>query len=177
MAEEQAVELYVVSAASFESGPVAPGQLVRLYGHGLTRFARVSVNGAGLNVTDAGENWVEVVAPEWLWAGEAANLQVEDFSVRANVSTRVVGARPGIFTTGTFGRGEAASVEAGTIVVTGVGPDVRVSVGERPVEVIDVRPLGGGRTAIRFQAPEDAAGRAVMVWSGETASQPGVVLP
>jgi hypothetical protein len=178
-AAEAAAPLHVVSAATLDSGPVAPGQLVRLYAQGLTRFARVSLNGQYVEVLDAGENWVEAVVPEWLRAGETAAVELEDFGIHAGVKLAVVSTRPGVFTTGPFGRGEALTVpsDATTIVVTGIQSEVRVSVAGHPAEVLEVRALGGGRTAVTFRMPEGVERGTAMLWSGEAASQSGVVLP
>jgi uncharacterized protein (TIGR03437 family) len=180
----------VVNAASLDVGPVAPGELVRLYGRGFSRLARVLVNGEPVSVEAATGQSVDIILPER--AREAVRIEIEDVYGRSEpFDVPVAAARPGIFANETFGRGlaETLPAEPGTIVVQATGlaavpENIRATIGGYVAEVVKVTPLENavGRVAVTLRTPPEAleAGNetaSVLLRVGDARTQPGVVVP
>jgi uncharacterized protein (TIGR03437 family) len=100
----------VTNAASNLAGPVAPGELVVLYGNGLGGVRTVLFNGVAGPLLYATPGQVGAVAP---YAVSGASLQVVVQSAgaaSAPVAVAAAATSPGVFTLDGSGRGQAAAV-------------------------------------------------------------------
>ena len=100
----------VTNAASNLAGPVAPGELVVLYGNGLGGVRKVLFNGVAGPVLYATPGQVGAVAP-YAVAGGSQQVVVESAgTASAPVAVAVAPTAPGVFTADRSGRGQAAAV-------------------------------------------------------------------
>jgi len=179
---------YVVSAARMMPGPVAPGERVRVYGEGFTRFSRVVLDGQILPLTEATDRYLEFIVPEGTPAKAALKLEIDDFGERsAPALLATVEANPGLLVEGgLLGRGRARTLpsEAGTatLLLTGTGNSdkpvvVRVENIAVPVLSVSPAPEEPGVLAVKIKLPEGISGPAAISASlGEATTQPGVFL-
>ena len=144
---------YVVNAFSLEGGSVAPGELVSLFGSGLSQ--PVTFNGLPAAVSFASATQVNVRIPETLTAGTAASVA----SGNAITSLTVVGSRPGLFST-VFNADGSVNSEAnpanpgGAVVVYATGIDagqVRISLAATPAELVSAEALAGVEGVVRIE--------------------------
>jgi uncharacterized protein (TIGR03437 family) len=193
----QAVPVFsVVSAGSNKRGPVAPGQVIDIYGHDLAQ-ARVSIDGIPAKILSVSGTVAQVVVPDGVAGRRRATVLVEHADGRRETSAvGVEAANPSLFATDRFGKGQAVArladgtmnseqnaVAGGEEVVlyaTGLGSGlpVSVTVGGHPAELLGVAKVDG-RSELRIRVPaglEPIAAAAVTVRSGEYASQPGVTI-
>lgn len=132
------------NAASNLSGPLAPGQIVVLYGAGLGpaqltvagpdtqgRFAttlagtRVFFNDILAPILYAWATQVSVIVPYGL-AGTTANIQVEYLGAKSGtLSASVAPSAPGVFTADGTGKGQAAAINEDGSVNSGANPAAR----------------------------------------------------
>ena len=186
----------VLSAASHESGPVAPGQLVRVYLRDLSKFAQAFVDGSAVPLTTIADKYVELAIPESVAGKEAIEIAVDDLGVRAEgVTVPLAAARPAVFVKAFIGRGhiDALPSAAGTVTlqVTGVGelelgqPKLPLSVrlNGYPAEILSISTIDGqpGRLAVNVKLPAevlagDADVATVSLQAGAAHAQPGLLV-
>jgi uncharacterized protein (TIGR03437 family) len=100
----------VTNAASNLAGPVAPGELVVLYGNGLGGVRTVLFNGVSGPVLYATPGQVGAAAP-YAVAGGSQQVVVESAgTASAPVAVASAPTAPGVFTADRSGRGQAAAV-------------------------------------------------------------------
>ena len=186
----------IVNAASLQSGPVAPGQHIRLFGN-FSTGSRPMVLMAGLDaaVISAGEGEIDAIVPRGISSPVA--VTVLSGGRQSNVvQVEVAEAAPAVFTSDPYGHGQAQAVNEdgsansvanpaprGSIVTlraTGdAGKSIAVLLGGRPAEIISQVPLpGSGAIELRVRIPErtDSGRTSVVLRAGEFFSQPGVTL-
>jgi uncharacterized protein (TIGR03437 family) len=118
----------IVSASSFKSGSVSPGELISVYGANLGPSTPVSASGSGNLPTSLGgttvtfdgvavpvyyvsSNLVSIQTPVTLTPGATTQIQVTStFGASSTISLPVVPARPGLFTIESGGGGQASAV-------------------------------------------------------------------
>lgn len=178
----------VVSAARMMPGPVAPGERVRVYREGLSRFSRVVLEGQMMPLTEATDRYLEFIVPEGTPVNAALKLEIDDFGVRsAPALLATVEANPSLLVEGgLMGRGRARTLpsEAGTatLLLTGTGKSDKplvARIDNIPVPVLSVSPVPDepGVSAVKIKLPESmSGGAAVSISLGEASTQPGVFL-
>jgi plastocyanin len=178
----------VLSAASFENGPVAPGQVVRVYARSFTRMVQMLVDGVPVELQYIGREYIELRVPETV--GDLARFEIQDINGTSEpVEIPVVAARPGVFVEAPLGRGLAVMLpsEPGTLAiqVTGLGSESRITanIGGLPAEVLSVRVAEDqpGRHVITLRpaaevlaAENDSA--QVLITAGEAQTQFGTAV-
>jgi uncharacterized protein (TIGR03437 family) len=100
----------VTNAASNLAGPVAPGELVVLYGNGLSGVRKVLFNGVAGPVLYATPGQVGAVAPYEVAGGSQQVVVQSAGAASAPVAVAVAPTAPGVFTADGSGRGQAAAV-------------------------------------------------------------------
>ena len=178
----------VVNAASRDEGPVAPGSLIRLYGHGFSRQARVFVDGVVTPVTAVADRYLELVAPDSAGGRSELTFEIDDLSGRSEaVSVALVRSRPAIFIAGDHGKGFAEVLESEpgtvTVVATGLGDGpLQAILGGHPAEVLSAEPIVGapGRVAVKLRLPAEVAAEEwpaarLTLKTGEFMTQQGVL--
>jgi uncharacterized protein (TIGR03437 family) len=100
----------VTNAASNLAGPVAPGELVVLYGNGLSGVRKVLFNGVAGPVLYATPGQVGAVAPYEVAGGSQQVVVQSAGAASAPVAAAVAPTAPGVFTADGSGRGQAAAV-------------------------------------------------------------------
>lgn len=195
----------VVHGASLRPGPVAPGEIVSIFGTGAG--SEVRFNGAAAPVFYRDPGQINTLAPETLAEGSVAEVEIfEHDRLRARCRVSVVAAAPGIFTTG-GGTGQAAALNQdgtpnspenpapqGTVLTfyaTGVGRaggeparpvlPVAVLVAGLPVEIEYAGPAPGfiGLTQLNVRLPAGLVPTGVLPLElivGGASSQRGVVI-
>ena len=191
----QARQNKVLNAASFADGPVAPGEIVSIFGENIGASAIASFDGILAQILYASSDQINAVVPLDTAGNASTQAQVTSngvivFALNLPVST----ASPGLFTSDSSGVGQAAALNEdqamnspanpagkGTVVMlfaTGGGQsqDVQVSVGGQPAEITFL----GNAPVLQLNAriPDSiASGPApvVLTVSG-IPSQPGVTL-
>jgi uncharacterized protein (TIGR03437 family) len=175
----QAVPVFsVVNAGSREAGPIAPGELVSIFGHDLAH-ARVRIDGAAARVMSAEENEIRAIVPLQVAGKRQVTVQVNTESTEVPVAA----ARPALFAADPYGKGELLMAWPGEEVVlpaTGLGQDlpISVTVGGLPAELLS-RTDQDGKSALRIRIPfglEPNTSVPVTVRAGEYTSQAGVAL-
>ncbi|MEO8369645.1 MAG: SMP-30/gluconolactonase/LRE family protein [Candidatus Solibacter sp.] len=100
----------VTNAASNLAGPVAPGELVAIYGSGLGGVRSVLFNGVSAPLLYAMPTQVGAVVP-YAVAGASVNVSVQSTgAASAPVAVPVAATSPGIFTADGSGRGQAVAL-------------------------------------------------------------------
>jgi uncharacterized protein (TIGR03437 family) len=187
----------IVHGASYEVGPVAAGQVIRLYGSFPEEGELgVVMGGVEAEVVARTEREIQAVIPETA-AGARVSVTVMAGGRRSNaMEVEMVDAAPGLLASDPYGRGQAQAANedgsansaanpaaAGSIVslsLTGHrGRKISVQMGGRPAEVVSQRELGSGKGEVRVRIPEGlAAGAAVpvRVKVGEFFGQAGVTV-
>jgi uncharacterized protein (TIGR03437 family) len=157
----------VTNAASNLSGPIAPGELVTIYGSGMDAVKKITVNGIAATLLYATTNQVGAVLPYGI-NGTNAQVTIETAgAVSAPFPVAVGAVAPGIFTADASGRGQALAVnqdgsrngsgsaagagEVLTLYVTGEGQTSPAGggAGTVPVAPLSVT-IGGAPAEIRF---------------------------
>jgi trimeric autotransporter adhesin len=148
----------VTNAASNLTGPVAPGELVTLYGPGLDSVRRITFNGLSAAVLYATTNQAGAMVPPGL-SGSSAQLIVETAStVSAPFAVQVAPVAPGIFTADASGKGQALAVNQdgarnGRDHSTGAGETLTLYVtGEGQGNPISVT-IGGAPATVQYAGP------------------------
>jgi uncharacterized protein (TIGR03437 family) len=100
----------VANAASNLSGPVAPGELVVLYGTGLAGVQSVLFNGVAGPLLYAAAGQVGAVVPYAVTGGTVQVVAQATGTSSAPVAVAVAATAPGMFTVDGSGRGQAAAV-------------------------------------------------------------------
>ncbi len=137
----------MVNGASFLSGPVAPGEIVSVFGAGVgpqqleqaapvdgrypTQLAgvRVRFNGTEAPLLLARSDVVAAVAPYALETAQSAQVVVEYAGVASNaITVPVAPASPAIFTADSSGRGQAAALNQDNFVNSSQNPAERGSI-------------------------------------------------
>ena len=154
----------VTNAASNLAGPVAPGELVTLYGSGMDGVKRVSFNGIAAPVLYATTFQVGAVVP-YAVTGTSAQVTVETAgAVSSPLAVQVSDVAPGIFTADSSGSGQAIAInqdgsrngvghataagETLTLFVTGEGPTNPAGVDGRIATAPAPQPLAPVSVAI-----------------------------
>jgi uncharacterized protein (TIGR03437 family) len=168
----------VVNAGSREAGPIAAGELIGIFGHGLAH-ARVRIDGTAVQVVSAEENEIRAIVPRQVAGKRQVTVQVDG----ASTEVPVTAARPALFAADRYGKGELLTATPGEEVVlpaTGLGQDlpISVTVGGFPAELLS-RTERDGKSALRIRIPlglESKTSVPVTVRAGEYTSQAGVTL-
>jgi uncharacterized protein (TIGR03437 family) len=105
----------VVNAASFRAGPVAPEEIVSIFGegigplHGASGQTRVLFDGVDAAVIFAAAGQVNAVVPDAVAGKQSTELQVEYGGVRSSpLVLDVADSAPGLFTADATGSGQGA---------------------------------------------------------------------
>jgi uncharacterized protein (TIGR03437 family) len=165
----------IANAASILGGPIAPGELVTLYGTGLgpvqlTTSApeladtQVLFNGVPAPVVYSSATQVAAVAPDSL-SGTNVNVEVRYQGKSASAFTAAVApAAPALFTADATGKGLAAAVnQDGSYSTTtnsaGIGSTISLFVtgaGAQPLQTVSVT-IGGEPAMVQHVGPADGA--------------------
>jgi uncharacterized protein (TIGR03437 family) len=181
----------VLNSASHDSGAVAPGSLIQIFGQGFSKLAQVLVDDVAVPVVGMTSDYLEIEAPAPAAGKLSLSVVVDDLGRRSEpVTLNVVAANPALFVTDFFGRGNAETLtsEPGTVTVqlTGAGePGTALSarIAGHPAEVLSTEPVAGmpGRLAVKLKLPAEALADGaesgtVAVQAGEAVTQPGVLV-
>jgi uncharacterized protein (TIGR03437 family) len=189
----------VRNAASLLPGPVAPGELITIFGSGIgVPGVAVTFDGSPAAVLYAGGDQVNCLAPAGFAGRTEVHLAVRGPDFSHELAVPAASAAPGIFTHQGNGAGpgiivnedgaqNSALVPAakGSIVAiyaTGIPLEgVSAEIGGAPAQTIAVEPLPGtpGVLQVRARVPEGTASGAaspVVIMAGEARSQPGVTI-
>ena len=186
----------VLSAASHESGSVAPGQLIRVYGSNSSKLAQAFIDDSAVKLTAVTERYIELAIPETVAGKESIALFVDDLGVRTDaVTLAVTSANPAVFVKDFLGRGmvETLASEAGTVTlqVTGVGEldlgqpkfPLTVRLNGYPTEIISISAIADqpGRLAVNVKLPAEVLSAdtdlaTVSLQAGEANAQPGLLV-
>ena len=195
------VALTVVNGATLKPGPIAPGEIVTIYGGGFDpNTLQVAFDGKPATVFFANSTQINALAPFDLAPNTTTAIDVSlNGTSIADVSTLVLAAAPGIFTIG-GGAGQAAATnEDGTLntpanaaargsivtlYATGGGQNlsaVSVTFANVEAELLYAGPASGfpGLMQINARVPAGLAPTGslpVLLRVGNTESQPGVTL-
>jgi uncharacterized protein (TIGR03437 family) len=149
----------VVNGASFQSGPVAPGEIVSVFGAGVgpaqlavaapgadgrygTELAgvRVLFNGVAAPVLYTRFDQVGAVIPYTLAGADSAQVEVEFAGTTSNTTNvPVAEASPGVFSLDSSGRGQSAILNQDGTVNGSSNP-------AQPGSVVAIYATGGGQT-------------------------------
>lgn len=195
----------ITNAASYEAGPIAPGQLLTVFGRGLAPGARVTFDGVSGAVLFSSEDQINVQAPAEL-AGKT-EVRVEVIAAGRTfpaVLVPVAEAWPALFTADGSGSGPAAALNAdrtihspanparrgaevtlfgtGACMGSGAAPLPEVWVGDRLARTVSCAPAAGlapGVFQITAILPADAPTGdpiPVVIRLGHASSPPVVTL-
>jgi uncharacterized protein (TIGR03437 family) len=186
----------IVNAASFLSGPIAEGEIIAIFGEGLTN-ARVTINGIAAQVIYTSSGQVNAIVPSTVGT-DSASIQITSAGLQSGAwAVPITNSTPGIFTyTGTgVGQADIIDVQGGSttlpgtviaILATGAGtvpPPVTVTIGGIAAQVFTAAPatnLPPGIFEITAAVPANVTpGIAVPIQIniGGATSQPGVTIP
>jgi uncharacterized protein (TIGR03437 family) len=188
----------VVSSATFQTGAIAAGEIVSIFGTGFDpQNTQVTFDGAPAFVFYMGAGQINALAPVTLTAGSPTNVSViVDGASVGSVGVDVAAAAPGLFTFNS-GTGQAAALNqdmsingatnaaaAGSIVVlyaTGEGAgNVSVSIGGQSADILYAGSAPGyvGLMQINTRVPKNTPSGAapVVLGIGAAASQDGVTI-
>ncbi len=190
----------VVNAASNIAGPVAPGEIVSLYGSGFDPSSiQVTFNGAAATIFFAGASQINALVPASLSAGSAAAIVVTNNGATVAASTvSVAAAAPAVFTK-SGGTGQAAALNQDgsanstahpaargsivTLFATGQGVDLSSAsllVGGVAAPMLYAGPAPGFQGLMQINARIPAAAPSgtlpVILAIGSAPSQPGVTV-
>ena len=202
MAASEPAVLAVVNGASQEEAALAPGSVVKLYGHGLEAVKSVRFEAVEAQIVSQSSNELMVIMPASLRGKEQALLQVDRLatpSIQRTVSIAPVA--PAIFATDYSGRGQAEMwnedgtlngaeqpAARGSLVsfeATGFDQSHRdqleVTIGGYPAEIVSVEPsaVNASRMSVRIRVPDGvkpAAALPLIMHAGPSYSQPGVLM-
>ncbi len=183
----------VLSAASHDAGPVAPGELVRVHGRDFSKLAQAFIDGSAVPLTAVTNLYIELAIPDAVAGKESIELYVDDLGVRTEaVTLPVAAARPAVFVKDFLGRGliETLPAEVGTVTlqVTGAGEldlgqpklPLTVRLNGYPAEIISISAITNqpGRLAVNVRLPAevDTEIATVSLQVGEAHAQPGLLV-
>ena len=195
------VALTVVNGASLKAGPIAPGEIITIYGGGFDpNTLQVAFDGKPASVFFANSTQINTLAPFDLAPNTTTAIDISlDGTSIAGVSAQVASAAPGIFTIG-GGAGQAAATnEDGTLntpsnaaargsivtlYATGGGQNlsaVTMTIGNVPAELLYAGPSPGfpGLMQINARVPVallQTGSLPVLLSVGNAESQPGVTI-
>ena len=98
----------VRNAASFSAGPVAPGELISIFGAGFTEQMEVLVNGTPAPVLNIFPTQINAVIPYSVEVHNLANVVVAGSVGKATFDVPVTDTAPAIFTVKSSGSGQGA---------------------------------------------------------------------
>ena len=201
IAEETAPPITVVNAASLAAGPIAPGEIVTIFGSGFDpAHTQLLFDGAPATLFYSGATQINALAPAGLRANASTMMSiVVNGATMASSTVPVNNAAPGIFTATSSGTGQAAAnnqdgslnsasnpAPRGTIIslwATGEGATTgaTVSIGGYPAQVPYAGPAPGfpGLMQINVQIPGGFLQPGILpvtVSVGGAASQAGVTV-
>lgn len=126
VAPEPLRQFSVMHAASLREGPLAPGQIVSLFGDDLS--GDIYFDGIPATLLHASKEQINVVAPASMAGKHKVTVEVRrDGAVRASAVVEVVDAAPALFTTGN-GAGQALALNQDGSVNSQANPAARGSV-------------------------------------------------
>ncbi len=194
-----ALPIAVVNAASLLPGPVAPNEIITIYGSGFDpATAQVLFDNVPATVFYAGSSQINALVPSTVTPGGTTALNVLSFGAAAASATlNVAAAAPAIFTTAN-GTGQAAALDhdgsansdnnpesrGGILVLylTGDGGrGIAVQIAGYPANVLYAGPAPGypGLTQVNLQTPVGflpGGDLPVVVTAGATSTQAGVTV-
>jgi len=191
----------IVNAASLQPGPIAPNEIVTIFGAGFDPATlKVSLAGQPVKVFYADGGQINALAPATLTPGAAAELDIlSGANLVASANVPVTGAAPGLFTTDS-GSGQAAAVNQdgelnsadrpaprGSIILlfaTGEGSaegSITVAIGGLPADVLYGGPAPGfpGLMQINARVPaklDQTGALPVTLRVGAAGAQSGVTV-
>ncbi|HEY3418049.1 MAG TPA: hypothetical protein VGM23_14315, partial [Armatimonadota bacterium] len=186
----------VLNAAGHDEGPVAPGQVVRVYGSDFSKLAQAFIDGSAVPLLSVTNTYVELAIPDAVAGKQSIELSVDDLGVRTEtVTLPVAAARPAVFVKDFLGRGliETLPAEAGTVTlqVTGAGeldlgqPKLPLSVrlNGYPADILSISAVTDqpGRLAVNVKIPAevlagDTETATLSLQAGEANAQPGLLV-
>jgi uncharacterized protein (TIGR03437 family) len=183
----------VVNAASLLAGPIAPGELVTLYGEGFgVRETRVYIDGQPATLLYLGPKQINARVP--LEIGDSTSIEIEAWVGQDSVRVLVAAAKAslGIFTSEkaqAAALNEDSSVNSTanpaapgsvvTLFATGEGQGLPLSarIAEQNAQILSSTSSGGVlRVAVRTPESCPAGEQSVVLGAGESLSQSGVTL-
>ena len=193
--------LTVVNSATLKPGPIAPGEIITVYGTGFDpSTVQVSFDGKPATIFFVNSTQINLLAPFDLTPNATTGLDISgNGAVLASTSATVAGAAPGIFTVG-GGIGQAAATnEDGslntvtnpaargsivTLYATGGGQNlsmVTLTIGNVAAELLYAGPAPGfaGLMQINARVPAEltqGGSLPVVLSVGAVTSQPGVTV-
>ncbi|MBZ5607930.1 MAG: hypothetical protein LAP38_06730 [Acidobacteriia bacterium] len=201
IADDTASTETVVNAATLQAGPVAPGEIVTIFGAGFVADqTQLLFDGRPATIFYTGANQINAMAPADLTPDAATEISILVKGMKiADFSSSVAVATPGIFTAAN-GTGQAAATnqdgsinsasnpaargEIVTLYATGQGSSanaVNLTVGGYPCELLYAGPAPGfpGLMQINARVPSGFLGpgiQALALSAGNARSQAGVTI-
>jgi uncharacterized protein (TIGR03437 family) len=119
----------IVNAASLATGPIAPGEIVTVFGSGFSATqTQLQFGGTAATLFYTGATQINALAPASLPANSSSTVRVVvNGTPVAESSTPVVSAAPGIFTTAS-GTGQAAAINQDGSMNSATNPALRGSI-------------------------------------------------
>jgi len=111
LASEVAAGATIVNSATMATGPIAPGEIITIFGSGFDpKQTQLLFGSESATIFYTGSGQINALAPADLSPGSITDISIiVDGAKAADVLSQVVSAAPGIFTTGN-GTGQAAAV-------------------------------------------------------------------
>lgn len=130
----------IVSAASLQPGPIAPNEIVTIFGSGFDpNTVKLSFSGQQSTIFYADAGQINALAPATLSTGTDAEVDISvGGNMQSTTSVQIVDAAPGIFTTAN-GIGQAAAVNQDGSLNSTSNPAVRGS-------ILSLYATGGGQS-------------------------------
>jgi uncharacterized protein (TIGR03437 family) len=156
----------ILHAATLSEGPIAPGQIVSLFGDGLG--SEVLFDGHSANVLHASDQQVNVVAPGSIAGKTATTIETRhDGAIRAASVVPVTVAAPALFTTRN-GAGPAVALNEDGSVNSANNPAARGS-------IVVLFGTGEGQSGAVSLSVMIGGSPAALLWTGPAPGLPGVL--
>lgn len=183
----------LVNAASALPGPIAPGEIVTVYGTAL-ESAQVFVEGQAATLLYVGSGQINFVVPQAVTGRDGAEVEVHMPAASLRLIVPIADANPGIFTlAGNAGqaaaenedgaRNSAESPAARGSVLTlyatgeGTGKPIAIEIGGELVAILSAAHTAGVlRVSVRIPDSCPSGNLLIRLGSGEVWSQPGVTV-
>jgi uncharacterized protein (TIGR03437 family) len=120
----------MVNAATLSPGPIAPGEIITIFGAGFDpKQTQVLFGSESATIFYTGTSQINALAPSDLLAGSITDVNiVVDGTKIAGISSQVINAAPGLFTTAGNGTGQAAAINEDGTVNSASNPAARGSI-------------------------------------------------
>ncbi len=158
----------VVNGATWNSGPVAPREIVTIYGSGFGTNATVRFDGVAAQVLYAGPDQINAIVPDSIAGDDTTDLSVTvDGGVALAETLPVAELSPGLFTLESTGRDQVAALNQTNRVNTPADPAAKGSVialygtGGGSFRSVSVE-IGGLDAPVRYAGPAPQAVNGLM---------------